>query len=74
MRHQVACARVMGINEWKLLLQVQHQRNIRLLKAKINKAGFKAATDTKALIALIQLSYGILNHSRLAHFIFLKFI
>jgi len=46
----------MGINEWKLLLQVQHQRNIRWLKAKINKPGFKAVTDTKALIALTKLS------------------
>jgi hypothetical protein len=56
MKHQVACVRVMGINEWKLLLQVQHQRNIRWLKAKINKPVFKAVTDTKALIALTQLS------------------
>jgi hypothetical protein len=58
MRHQVACARVMGMDEWKVLLQlqVQHQRNIRWLKAKINKLGFKAVTDTKALIALTKLS------------------
>jgi hypothetical protein len=67
MRHQIACARVMGINEWKLLLllQVQHQRNIRWLKAKINKPGFKAVTDTKALIALTQLSHD--THSQPLH-------
>jgi len=64
----------MGINEWKLLLQVQHQRNIRWLKAKINKPAFKAVTDTKALIALTELSYGIFTHSRLTQFSFLKFI
>jgi len=74
MRHQVACTRVKGINEWKLLLQVQHQRNIQWLKAKINKPGFKAVTDTKAFIALTELSYGIFTNSRLTQFIFLKFI
>jgi len=63
----------MGINEWKLLLQVQHHRNIRWLKAKINKPGFKAVTDTKVLIALTQLSYSISTHSRLTQFIFLMF-
>jgi len=51
------------------MVQVQHQRNFRWLKAKINKPGFKAVTDTKALIALTQLPYGIFTASHLTQFI-----